>query len=187
MQGFANKHLQLHTTIFRMASQMNCPICKGTKLQRSEYEGAKVHHCPDCKGYLVKRQRLSAIRNSLERSDEEFMEELAATAAVDSKQKLQCPSCTRAMTKQRRKVGPQTYYVDQCSSCSETWFDGGELAKMQLQYEGSEKGAEMFRFQKRLATMTDEERAELDARIARLGKAKILDRSDYILFAWLLS
>ena len=91
------------------------------------------------------------------------------------------------MRRQRKVVGPQHYYIDDCSKCGQLWFDAGELAKLQLQYESSEQGLEMFRFRERLANMTEQERAELEARIANLPNAKLLDRRDYLLFFYLWS
>ena len=45
--------------------------------------------------------------------------------------------CRRRMEKLKTRwtIG---FSLDECDSCNLLWFDGGELALMQLQYEGSD-------------------------------------------------
>lgn len=162
---------------------MKCPVCKTSKLVRAKYEGLAVRHCEKCKGYLVLRNRLDGIKVKREKSDEDFLKELAESKGEDTKRRLICSRCTRGMEKQVRRCGPERYFVDECKDCNLIWLDGGELARFQLQYENSDKAEELFRFRDRLATMTDEERKEYEANIAKLPGERIFDKSDYALMA----
>ena len=164
---------------------MKCPVCKSEKLVNTQYESVPVKSCAVCEGQLVRTSRLTAIKTKREKSDEEFLNELASPNANDTEKVIFCPSCLRRMTRRKESVGKQRFFVDECTKCECVWFDAGELAKIQLHYEESEQGTEMLRFHERLTNMTQEERAELDERISKLPKARILDREDYALLAYL--
>ena len=66
-------------------------------------------------------------------------------------------------------MGTLQFLIDQCRDCEHLWLDKGELAKLQVIYQYSEKGEEAERFRQRLATMSSQEKADfsidLDARI----------------------
>ncbi|HLA84561.1 MAG TPA: zf-TFIIB domain-containing protein, partial [Thermoguttaceae bacterium] len=63
---------------------------------------------------------------------------------------------------------PASLHVDTCDECRFVWLDGGELGRLQLSHEMTEKGQEARRFRKRLATMSAEERAQFEENLANL-------------------
>lgn len=145
---------------------MKCPICK-VKLTRKKYEEVAIHQCGDCQGTLLKFNRLKQIENRRDKLEEELMDEMV-NSAEDSRQKLRCSGCMSTMEKRRKKIGPWDFAIDRCNKCQLIWLDAGELAKMQVIFEFSEKGEEAERFRQRLKNMTPAEKAEYEERIANL-------------------
>ena len=164
---------------------MNCPVCKKVQLVRTKYEDTPVRKCTQCSGYLVQRKRVGAIKNSRQKSDEDFLTEIASSADSDTQKSIHCPGCLSRMSKKKESVGSERYWLDECLKCDWAWFDAGELAKLQLHYESSEQALELFRFQDRLESMTEDERKEYEARIAALPDPKLFDRDDFAQIAYL--
>ncbi len=164
---------------------MNCPVCKKVKLVRTKYEDTPVRKCSQCHGYLVQGKRVGAIKNSQQNSDEEFLTEIASASGTDTQKSIHCPGCLSRMAKLKESLASQRYWLDKCSKCDWIWFDAGELAKLQLQYESSEQALELFRFQDRMENMTEEEKKDYEARIAALPNAKTFDRDDFAQIAYL--
>ena len=163
---------------------MKCPACRTTKLVKTEYEGVSVHHCEQCQGHLVRKNRITAIKVKRSFSDEEFLSQVDSATGNDTPGRPTCSGCLRGMSQRKMKVGLEEFYVNDCDDCSLVWFDGGELAKLQLEYENTDQAQELFRFRERLESMTDQERADLDARIAKLGGERIFDSRDYAIMAY---
>jgi len=127
----------------------NCPLCI-VPLDRVKYEGFPVHKCPKCNGVLIDNGKIENIKREMQAGTEELLHEANAGAAADAARELKCPGCNCTMTKERaferdlpqEMAGVQSFGVDVCGECNITWLDGGELAKVQLNYEHSPTGVE---------------------------------------------
>ncbi len=148
---------------------MDCPKC-GVRLARDQYENAAVYLCTSCSGYLVKRNRLLLIKQSRERSEEVLKQEAAQQSAEDTQEILRCPHCRAVkMRKERVRVEPEgEFLLDVCKKCDHVWFDGGELARWQLDHEAGESAREAEEFRRRVESRTPAEQAALER---RLGEA----------------
>jgi Zn-finger nucleic acid-binding protein len=130
---------------------MQCPACR-VELNRTTYEGVPVFECPRCGGYLVGRRQMVLIKSSRGKSREELEADVESRSGGDSTEDVRCPKClARDMKKQRVPAGDESFHVDVCEKCGVVWFEGGELARMQLQYEASAKGVESLARQQRAA------------------------------------
>ncbi len=145
---------------------MKCPVCSD-ELERVTYEGMSVQRCGQCRGVLAGRQRVEAIKRTREKPPKQLMDEAAREANADTEAKVRCPRCRAAMAKQRLPK-PASFHIDTCAACKLIWFDGGELARLQLTYEISPQGREAAEFQRRLAEMTPEQKQEFEENLARL-------------------
>lgn len=146
---------------------MRCPVCKDSDLQRTQYEEVNIHSCPNCHGTLMNANRLKAIQRRRTKSDEELETEFVADAQ-DTPHKIRCERCVTHMKKRKKKLGETEFMIDECAKCRSLWLDAGELAKLQLIYEMSDKGMEAKRFQDRLRNMSPADKAEFEERIASL-------------------
>jgi Zn-finger nucleic acid-binding protein len=144
---------------------MKCPLCQ-TPLTRIEYESFNLHRCSDCHGHLVSQQRVDAIERRRDKSVEELKEDVEAHLQIDCEGKLRCPRCRAAMRKQMERGG--LFKLDTCDACKLVWFDGGELAMLQLRYQDSDQGREQVELQRRLAAMTPEQKAEFEKNLAQM-------------------
>lgn len=142
---------------------MECPVC-GSELERTTYESLGVMRCGNCHGYLIDRNRATGVRNRREKTVQELMVEAKLEMQPDSEEALRCPRCRRKMKKIKTRW-TSGFVLDDCDACSLLWFDGGELALMQLQYEGSDAGQDRANRQQRLKNLSPEEKAELQRRI----------------------
>ncbi len=153
---------------------MHCPICLFS-LSRSHYEGLPVFRCDLCNGYLVATRRVSGISRCREKAPDDLKREALAVAGMESGQNLQCPRCGRPMDKDHwPRV--KTFQIDKCRECELVWFDTGELARLQLEYEATPIAQEAARFQDRHRRMTPEEQQQFEENLARLpeGDASLL-------------
>jgi Zn-finger nucleic acid-binding protein len=147
---------------------MDCPKC-GVKLARDQYENATVFLCTSCSGYFIKRNRLLLIKQSRERSEDVLRHEAETQTTGDSAESLRCPRCRAVkMQKERIRVEPEgEFLLDVCKKCDHVWFDGGELARWQLDHEAGESAREAEQFRRRVESRTPEEQAALEARLAQ--------------------
>ena len=145
---------------------LKCPICK-ILLVRKTYEGVNIHACEKCTGTLLRFDRLRAVESRRDKSEQELTNELVQ-AGEDTLEKIRCSRCLSNMEKRTKKLGSWEFTIDRCNKCKLVWLDAGELAKLQVVYEYSEKGEEAKRFQNRLKNMSPEEKREYEARIASL-------------------
>ncbi len=111
-----------------------CPAC-GSGLTHEKYEGFPVLQCGQCGGHLVPLMRLEPIKR-LQRATEEELTQEAATFSGDSTERIRCPRCNVYMRKEALDVPLiDGLHQDVCDHCDLIWFDGGELAIVQLAYE----------------------------------------------------
>jgi len=71
------------------------------------------------------------------------------------------------MTK-RFLADPALFHLDTCRRCEPVWFDGGELARLQLSYQISPQGKDAAELQRRWREMPPERREEFEQNLARL-------------------
>ena len=145
---------------------MKCPTCD-TELARVPYEGLYVLRCEGCFGYLVASRRVEGIKRARRKSIHELMEETTAEGQADSEHPLRCPRCRRKMEK-RFLADPALFHLDTCHRCELVWFDGGELARLQLSHEISPRGKDAAELQRRWREMPPERREEFEQNLARL-------------------
>jgi len=149
---------------------MKCPLCH-VDLERTEYEGASVFQCKSCSGYMVDRQRITLIKMSRGKSPQQLQAEAKARPQRDQNELVRCPRCHSKMQVKRVNANLETrdyLLLDQCDLCHAIWFDPGELAKMQMDFERSSQAIEHFKQQALAAGRTDEERAEAQKTIDNL-------------------
>ncbi len=144
---------------------MKCPTCH-VPLVREKYAGANVQDCPQCSGALLDTRRAEKIKRRVNKDLAQLTKEINETSSEDTKQEIRCPRCRAKMRK--REIKQLQLFVDDCHQCDLSWFDGGELAALQLEFENDPQTVELNRMRKRLKEMTDEERAEYEANIAKL-------------------
>ena len=144
---------------------MNCPTCK-LNLVRGKYAGANVRECPECNGALLATSRAHKIERRIDKDIDQLMQEVTDSNATDTAELIRCPSCQSKMRK--RLVKQLELFVDDCGQCGMSWFDGGELATLQLAFETDSQTVELNSMRDRLKNMTDEERQEYEANIAKL-------------------
>lgn len=145
---------------------MNCPRCDNQKLQRTKYIDANVRECSSCGGLLLKTSRATKIERRIDKNHDALHEEIAKSTQDDSIAKMRCPSCRDIM--QKRSIRRLDFLVDDCESCGMSWFDGGELAAIQLNFEQKAQTVELNAMRDRLRSMTDSERAEYEQNLANL-------------------
>ncbi len=150
---------------------MDCPKC-GTALERSQYEDVPVFQCGSCAGYLIERLRMKMIKISRERTSEILEQEVSQEQQPDNPKLIRCPRCrVERMRKERIRVEPEgEFLLDACRKCSHVWFDGGELARFQLDHEQSQQARESAEMQQRVASRTPEQQEALETRIANLPR-----------------
>ena len=150
---------------------MDCPTCE-TELVNEKYEGHNVFQCPDCSGYLIKRQRMAQIKDTRETSSAELESHATARAAEDRTDLIRCPRCrVQRMNKQRIHFDErpdESFMIDICGKCQMVWFDGGELAKLQIDHESSIKAIDQLERQQLAQNLGSERKQELEQRIAAL-------------------
>ena len=118
-------------------------------------------------GTLLRFERLRTVESRTDKSEDDLMQELVH-AGEDTIEKVRCSRCLSNMEKRVKQLGSCKFSIDRCNKCKLIWLDAGELAKLQVIYEYSEKGEEAKRFRDRLKNMSPEEKHEYEERIANL-------------------
>lgn len=112
--------------------------------------------CCQCDGYLVTPYRLEFIKGSLEKDTDDLKHEAASEFKGDTTSRLKCPRCHFPMEKQRIPLPVMELQSDYCRSCSLVWFDGGELALLQLGYQISYKSLHAQDLQDRMKALEED-------------------------------
>ena len=150
---------------------MKCPNCD-IQLHHTQYEKYPVFQCPKCAGYLVAKKRLSVIKGSRERSTVELETEAQQERQPDQQERLRCPKClANKMSKEKilfDEHPEESFTIDVCRQCSVIWFDGGELARLQLDYEASLKAIDELEFQQQWEDKTEVEKEQVQEQFAAL-------------------
>ncbi|MFK7770280.1 MAG: zf-TFIIB domain-containing protein [Mariniblastus sp.] len=144
---------------------MKCPKCCET-IRRSKYAGSSVFECSTCYGHLVEHRRVGKIEKRINKDIAELKDEILDSEGSDLVEKIRCPRCRNRMKKQViKKLG---FHLDECSNCDSVWFDGGELAKLQLAFEGKSQTQEINKMRERLENLTEAQKKVYEDRIANL-------------------
>lgn len=102
---------------------MDCPQCKGYRLEPCELEpGLVASRCSKCNGTLLP---LMNYRYWIDNNPEITTDVPAGEVAEDNRQARICPKCSRMMTKFRVGVEPDNR-IELCTGCDEAWLDAGE-------------------------------------------------------------
>lgn len=149
---------------------MKCPVC-GSELKRILYEGFAVFRCMSCHGYLMAKRRLDNIKRSDKRPVELLKQEVTEQSGSDTAEEIRCPRCRRKM-KKKFIVAPASLHVDTCRDCEMLWLDGGELARLQLAHEISDRGRDAAEFRRRHREMTPQRRAQFERDLAKLDSGE---------------
>lgn len=149
---------------------MKCPVC-GSELKRLLYEGFAVFRCMGCHGYLLSDRRVDNIKRSNKRATEQLKREVTEESGADTLDEIRCPRCRRKM-KKKFIAAPASLHVDLCTDCKMSWFDGGELARMQLTHEISPRGRDAAEFRRRHEEMTPERKAEHERNLKKLDSGE---------------
>jgi Zn-finger nucleic acid-binding protein len=155
---------------------VQCPVCD-EKLTRVAYETHTVFQCPQCRGYLATKTRVSLIKSSRDLSTEALEEEAVRKEQADSATALRCPRCQGTMSKRKMPIQAavgQSFLVDTCRRCNLVWFDGGELARLQLDHEQRPQGQEELAAQRREQTRTAAEREQFQQLLDALPRSESL-------------
>jgi len=146
---------------------MDCPGCR-TTLENIEYEGVPVRRCGQCRGMLVTRSGVQRVRTQQNRPTEQLFVEYRQEDREDTQEKIRCPRCRNRMRKQLVRHVAEQFTIDSCRECQLSWFDGGELARIQLIYESSAAARDSIELQYQARNMSDERRRQLEEDIANL-------------------
>jgi Zn-finger nucleic acid-binding protein len=115
---------------------------------------------------LIKHDRARRLEKRVNKNVPDLIKEAEISESDDLTEVIRCPACRNRMDK--TLIEELEFHVDSCDNCDMAWFDGGELAQLQLAFENKPQTVELNRMRKRLKEMTDEERAEYEERIANL-------------------
>ncbi|HJN09164.1 MAG TPA: zf-TFIIB domain-containing protein [Pirellulaceae bacterium] len=167
---------------------MECPTCAAA-LERAEYEDVTVFRCGQCSGYLIHRRRMVVVKTSRDRSPTALQEEAAAEQRPDNKEQIRCPRCrVPRMRKERIQISDEgEFHLDTCQECDHVWFDGGELARWQIDHEQGAQGREEEQMRRRSQMRTPEQKAAAAQRIAQLPHSpNFLEGAPRDLFFWIV-
>lgn len=121
--------------------------------------------------------------NSVEpRNEPEQLESHAEQqATADSTDLIRCLRCrVQRMSKEKIHFDQrpdESFQLDICRKCQMIWFDGGELAKFQLDYESSIKAIDQLERQKLAQSLSGDRKEQLEERIATMPMASECTRS----------
>jgi Zn-finger nucleic acid-binding protein len=166
---------------------MECPTC-ATTLERAKYENVTVFQCAQCSGYLIHKRRMVVIKSSRDQSRAALQEEAEAERRPDSEETIRCPRClVPRMRKQPIKISAEVeFHLDTCQECDHVWFDGGELARWQINYEQGAQGQEEEQMRRRAQMRTPEQKAATAEIMAALPRSRnFLAGASRELFFWI--
>ncbi|MBN2294784.1 MAG: zf-TFIIB domain-containing protein [Pirellulales bacterium] len=149
---------------------MKCPVCN-SELKRLMYEGFAVFRCMNCHGYLLSDRRIESIKRSNKRGQDLLKQEVIEESGADTLEEIRCPRCRRKM-KKKFIPEPASLHLDRCADCEMSWFDGGELARLQLTHEISLRGRDAAEFRRRHEEMTPQRKIEFEENLKKLDSGE---------------
>jgi Zn-finger nucleic acid-binding protein len=164
---------------------MNCPAC-GKPLASADYEGSPILHCVACKGRLVERGRVEAVKEKYGHSTDRLIEEVQDERRADVAGEAKCPKCAEPMAK-RAGPGPVPFDMDVCEACGLVWFDGGELALLQLAHEAATEDARSAELTRQLEDMSAGSRKSFDDKLSALRDGLVPDGPDLADYGFMMT
>ena len=164
---------------------MNCPSC-AKALASANYEGSPLWHCPGCRGRLVEKKRLKAIREKRGRTTDELTGEAEGEMGAGSAGPVPCPKCAVPMSKEAGP-GPVPFETDVCGACGLVWFDGGELALVQLACEAAKEDERSAELTRRLEDLSAGARRSFDDKLSALRDGLVPDGPDLGDYGFMIS
>jgi Zn-finger nucleic acid-binding protein len=151
----------------------NCPV-DGAALRRVKYEFTSIWQCPECLGTFLTSERISKLVRKQETSCEELSEVIAEKDRGDTLDVARCPGCNYRMQKRpafkdtpkSRRGDVADFSIDVCPGCRSIWLDGGELEKLELDFQQSSFGSEQGRHYRSYSQLSRGERREYIRAIA---------------------
>ena len=123
----------------------------------------------------MKRPRMAQIQSNRETSSEQLEHHAEKQATADSTGLIRCPRCrVQRMNKEKIQFDQrpeESFQLDVCRKCQMIWFDGGELAKLQLDYESSIKAIDQMERQQLAQSLSEDRKEQLEERIAAMPMA----------------
>ena len=99
------------------------------------YEGFDLLRCEQCHGYLAALNDVEIIKRVARNSQDTLKAEATAGFHGNNTGRIKCPRCHMSMRKQTVRMPVFALEIDVCTPCALAWFDGGELALVQLDHE----------------------------------------------------
>ena len=125
---------------------MDCPRDQSPLKTRRYEADVQVDECPSCLGIWLDATELERIQETLERdySQELGQVETVARAYDIARQKhrpdIACPRCSLPLVPREYGYCSQVL-SDSCTRCRGVWLDQGELAALELFFEGARANA----------------------------------------------
>ncbi len=108
---------------------MDCPTCKGYKLEPKEIEPNLIAGaCSKCSGALLSLLNYRYWVDHLVDTEINIADDLVVE---ESSQAKLCPKCSRLMTKFQIGSGSENR-IDLCTGCDEAWLDKGEWQLLKM-------------------------------------------------------
>lgn len=146
-----------------------CPNCS-SMLTPMAYEGFDLLRCGQCHGYLAALNDVEIIKRVARNSQDELKAEAMAGFHGSNTGRIKCPRCHMSMHKQTVRMPALTLEIDICTPCALAWFDGGELALVQLDHEARTGFADAQELKRRMEELesSPERKAAFEANLAKL-------------------
>jgi Zn-finger nucleic acid-binding protein len=149
------------------ANVKKCPV-DGTALRKVKYEFTSIWQCPECLGTFLTDEHISKLIRKQETTCEQLSEAMARKHREDTAAVARCPACNYRMEKRSafenapksRRGGVPDFRIDVCPGCKSIWLDGGELEKLELDFQQSSFGTELGRHYKSYSQLSGRERQE---------------------------
>jgi len=150
-----------------------CPT-DGAALRKVKYEFTSIWQCPDCLGTFLSDEHISKLIRKQETASERLSEVIAEKHRGDNVAVARCPACNYRMDKRSafkdtpksRRGNVPDFSVDVCPGCKSIWLDGGELEKLELDFQQSSFGTEQGKHYKSYSQLSGHERQEYIRTIA---------------------
>jgi len=119
---------------------MKCPRCKTKTIREIRYENFVANQCSSCNGFWLSRESLISIVETKEQKfststiDKTISQSFEGVPEAEVANELDCPVCNKSMNSSNFG-GDSGIIVDHCPHQHGTWFDYGELEKVQAYRE----------------------------------------------------
>lgn len=125
--------------------------------------------CRGCGGHLVPTRRVEFIKRNDAKTRAELKTDAASFSGSTSRPPA-CPRCRAEMRKESADFRTIDIEIDVCRGCALAWFDGGELALLQLAYEATKRHVDNQEMKQRIADIeaSPERKARFEESLSQL-------------------